>query len=82
MPLKKFVLGLLFQAFFGYHALPTSSSMNCFLKVFSLVTTFSLGLAGSLFAAVEPVEVASVPEPSVALLGGLCGILFLLWRKK
>jgi len=56
--------------------------MNCFLKVFSLVTTFSLGLAGSLFAAVEPVEVASVPEPSVALLGGLCGILFLLWRKK
>ena len=25
---------------------------------------------------------ASVPEPSIAILGGICGILFLIWRKK
>lgn len=25
---------------------------------------------------------ATVPEPSVAVLGGICGLLFLIWRKK
>ncbi|MDG1671352.1 MAG: hypothetical protein P8H96_10815 [Akkermansiaceae bacterium] len=35
-----------------------------------------------LSAAEETPEVSSVPEPSVAVLGGLCGIIFLLWRKK
>lgn len=36
----------------------------------------------ALSAAEETPEVSSVPEPSVAVLGGLCGIIFLLWRKK
>ncbi len=25
---------------------------------------------------------ASVPEPSVAILGGVCGMLLLIWRRK
>lgn len=36
----------------------------------------------ALSASEETPGVASVPEPSVAVLGGLCGIIFLLWRKK
>jgi len=24
----------------------------------------------------------AVPEPSIAILGGLCGLLFLIWRRK
>ena len=27
-------------------------------------------------------EVTTVPEPSAAIMGGICGIIFLLWRKK
>jgi hypothetical protein len=51
-------------------------------KVLSLATALSLGLAGSLCAAEEAAKAVSIPEPSMALLGGLCGIFFLLWRKK
>ncbi len=35
--------------------------------------------------AVEPSlseDAATIPEPSVALIGGLCGIIFLFWRRK
>jgi ABC-type multidrug transport system permease subunit len=56
--------------------------MKLSVKVLSLVSTLSLGLGSSLSAAVESTDAASIPEPSVALLGGLCGIFFLLWRKK
>jgi len=56
--------------------------MNLPIKVLFLVATLSLGLVGSASAAGVSVDAASIPEPSVALLGGLCGIFFLLWRKK
>jgi hypothetical protein len=36
----------------------------------------------SLLAAEQGAETTSVPEPSAVLIGGLCGILFLLWRRK
>lgn len=50
-------------------------------KLFSVIA--SLGAAtGALSAAEQDADVASIPEPSVAVLGGLCGIIFLLWRKK
>lgn len=56
--------------------------MKLSFKVLSSVTTLSLGLATSLSAAEESANTAAIPEPSIALLGGLCGIFFLLWRKK
>ncbi|MGC6465487.1 MAG: hypothetical protein ACON38_14480 [Akkermansiaceae bacterium] len=40
------------------------------------------GISPVLRAAEESGETSSIPEPSVAMLGGLCGIFFLLWRKK
>jgi hypothetical protein len=39
-------------------------------------------LTTSLFGAEGKVEPSAVPEPSAVLIGGLCGILFLLWRRK
>jgi hypothetical protein len=33
-------------------------------------------------AADQAAETTSVPEPSAILIGGLCGIFFLLWRRK
>ncbi|YCM42092.1 hypothetical protein V2O64_12345 [Verrucomicrobiaceae bacterium 227] len=56
--------------------------MNFLVKASILITTLSVGLSGTLRAAEESTKASSVPEPSIALLGGLCGIFFLLWRKK
>ena len=36
----------------------------------------------SLLAAEQAAETTSVPEPSAILIAGLCGIFFLLWRRK
>ena len=49
-------------------------------KLYSLIALAAT--TSALSAAEESADVASVPEPSVAVLGGLCGIIFLLWRKK
>lgn len=46
--------------------------------LFALLCLFPAGAYGS----GDDLAAASVPEPSVALIGGLCGIIFLLWRKK
>ena len=35
-----------------------------------------------LFGAEGSGEPVAVPEPSAVLIGGLCGIIFLLWRRK
>lgn len=47
-------------------------------------TTLSCFVASgsSLLAADQAVDTTSVPEPSAILIGGLCGIFFLLWRRK
>ncbi len=50
-------------------------------KLYSIVASLAATTC-VLGAAEESADVASVPEPSVAVLGGLCGIIFLLWRKK
>ncbi|MDA7881239.1 hypothetical protein N9A94_02950 [Akkermansiaceae bacterium] len=49
-------------------------------KLYSLAALAAT--TGVLRAAEESADAANVPEPSVAVLGGLCGIIFLLWRKK
>ncbi|MDB4740234.1 hypothetical protein OAF87_00260 [Akkermansiaceae bacterium] len=41
-----------------------------------------LAASPQLHAATPGSEATSVPEPSAAILGGICGIIFLLWRKK
>jgi hypothetical protein len=47
------------------------------------ITLGCLAASGSrLLAAEQAAETTSVPEPSAVLIGGLCGILFLLWRRK
>jgi hypothetical protein len=47
-------------------------------------TTLSCFVASgsSLLAADQAVDTTPVPEPSAILIGGLCGIFFLLWRRK
>lgn len=45
------------------------------LSCFAASTTALLGAEGD-------VEPSAVPEPSAVLIGGLCGIIFLLWRRK
>ena len=59
---------------------PLSSMKFLPSRLYSIVALVATTCA--LSAAEETPEVASVPEPSVAVLGGLCGIIFLLWRKK
>jgi len=49
-------------------------------KLYSIIAFAAT--TSALSAAQEGSDAASVPEPSVAVLGGLCGIIFLLWRKK
>ena len=56
--------------------------MNNFTLKFWLVLGSMAALINPLYAAQEAVDAAPVPEPSVAVLGGLCGILFLFWRRK
>ncbi|MDB4434428.1 hypothetical protein N9142_04755 [Akkermansiaceae bacterium] len=34
-----------------------------------------------LHTATPGLEATSVPEPSAAILGGICGIIFLLWHR-
>jgi len=47
------------------------------------ITLSCLVVSGSnLLAADQATETTSVPEPSAILIGGLCGIFFLLWRRK
>ena len=55
--------------------------MNCLSSRFYLIVALAATTC-ALSASEEGSEVSSVPEPSVAVLGGLCGIIFLLWRKK
>ena len=56
--------------------------MNPRFNFLTMVPTFILGLVGNLGAAEEVSTAAPIPEPSIAVLGALCGIFFLLWRKK
>lgn len=51
------------------------------LKIWIPLSCFAAS-ASSLLAAEEAAETTSVPEPSAVLIGGLCGIFFLLWRRK
>jgi len=39
-------------------------------------------LTNTLSAAEQVADTTAVPEPSAAILGALCGIIFLLWRRK
>lgn len=41
-----------------------------------------LVLSGTAWGAEDAAEVSAVPEPSALLLAGLCGLLFLFWRRK
>lgn len=57
--------------------------MENFSYKFLLAFIFLLG--STLSSLAESGSVAStsaVPEPSISMLAGLCGIIFLLWRKK
>jgi len=53
-----------------------------------IFTLFLLPLVAGILiissASAEEIESqsTSVPEPSVAVLGGICGLLFLIWRRK
>ena len=58
-----------------------SDYMNFLSSKFYLIVALAATTC-ALSASEESSEVSSVPEPSVAVLGGLCGIIFLLWRKK
>ena len=48
----------------------------------SFVASSAHVLAAEAVEAIPAEDAAAVPEPSVALIGGLCGILFLFWRRK
>lgn len=51
-------------------------------QVPSLVCLLTVLFSGLALGADEVPETAAVPEPSALLLGGLCGLLFLFWRRK
>ncbi len=56
--------------------------MNSLPFKFWLVLVSLATFTSNLSAADQVADTVSVPEPSAALLGGLCGVIFLLWRKK
>ncbi|MCX8239497.1 MAG: hypothetical protein QNK82_05200 [Akkermansiaceae bacterium] len=56
--------------------------MNSFTLKFWLALGSLVTLTNNLSAAEQVADASSIPEPSAALLGGLCGVIFLLWRKK
>jgi len=56
--------------------------MNVFAQKFWLFLGSLAILTNTLSAAEEVADTTAVPEPSAAILGGLCGIIFLLWRRK
>lgn len=57
--------------------------MENFSYKFLLIFIFLLGSTLSSLAEGDSVSsTLAVPEPSVSMLAGLCGIIFLLWRKK
>ena len=57
--------------------------MENFSYKFLLIFIFLLGSTLSSLAEGDSVSsTLAVPEPSVSMLAGLCGLIFLLWRKK
>jgi hypothetical protein len=60
-----------------YHSL-----MNRSLSKIRTTLSCFVASGSSLLAADQAVDTTPVPEPSAILIGGLCGIFFLLWRRK
>jgi hypothetical protein len=60
-----------------YHSLMNRSLS----KIRTTLSCFVVS-GSSLLAADQAVDTTPVPEPSAILIGGLCGIFFLLWRRK
>jgi len=56
--------------------------MNTLFHKSLLIAGSLMACTASLWGADAPADAAPVPEPSVTLIGGLCGILFLFWRRK
>ncbi|MGJ8695614.1 MAG: hypothetical protein ACSHYF_04805 [Verrucomicrobiaceae bacterium] len=47
-----------------------------------IIPVLAVMLAAPMFVVETVQDAASIPEPSTAMFSGICGVFFLLWRKK